>query len=101
LFIIIIIGIPSHQQNLGLKGVLLDDCRTIGDYGINKGTSVDLISLTQPIQIFIKNNDGKRTPLEVTHGDSILSVKQQYELKESIFLSLFFFFILFYFIIIM
>jgi hypothetical protein len=77
--------------------VLLDDCRTIGDYGINRGASLDLIGQTEPIQIFVKNSEGKRTPLDVSHGDSILSVKQQYELKESIYGKTLFYFILFFF----
>jgi hypothetical protein len=35
-FLQIILGALMDQQNLASKGILLEDDKTVGDYGINK-----------------------------------------------------------------
>jgi hypothetical protein len=51
------------EQNLVFKGILLEDDKTVGDYGINKGSTVDLISLLSVIPIFVRTSEEKKVPL--------------------------------------
>jgi hypothetical protein len=76
-------GIPIDIQSLSLKGIRLDDGRTVGDYGIIKGTTLDLNTGASFLQIFLKTPEGKKVPMEVNPGDSVKMLKQQIEGKES------------------
>jgi hypothetical protein len=66
------------------KGIGLENKKTIGDYGINKGVVIDLITPVQTLQIFVKSAEGKKFPLEVSEGDLIRNVKKQIDKKEKI-----------------
>jgi hypothetical protein len=77
------------QQGLASKGILLEDDKTVSDYGINKGSTVDLISPLSVIPIFVRTSEGKKVPLEVGIGDTIKNIKQLIEGKEGFISSLF------------
>jgi hypothetical protein len=62
----------------------LENGKTIGDYGINKGATIDLTIPLHTLQIFIKTSEGKKFPLEVGEEDLIGNVKEQIDKKERI-----------------
>jgi hypothetical protein len=75
----IFVGIPVTSQNLAHDGMKLEDDQTIADYGLEKGSVVDLLST---IQVYDRMLLGKQVPLDVSVGDSIPSVKKMVEKKE-------------------
>jgi hypothetical protein len=62
--------------------ILLFTNKTVSDYGINKGSTVDLISPLSVIPTFVRTSEGKKIPLEVGIGDSVKNVKQLIEAKK-------------------
>jgi hypothetical protein len=66
-----------------LKGIRLDDGRSVGDYEIIKGTTLDLNTGASVLQVFVKTIEGKKVSYEVNAGDSVKMLKQQIEGKES------------------
>jgi hypothetical protein len=73
-----------EEQGLTLKGVRLEDDRSLRNYNIKRGSVIDLITPVQMMQIFVKTEEGKKIPLEVCTVDTVFSVKQQIKKKEGI-----------------
>jgi hypothetical protein len=66
------------------KNKPLQDDHAIGSYQIEKGSILDLVTPLPPVSIEIKTPSGKRITAEVRPSDSVRSLKQQIEQKESL-----------------
>ena len=64
-------GIPPDQQRLSFEEMPLEDDKTLADYKIPTGSTLNL----DPMQIFVKTPYGKTVPLEVEPSDTIEDVK--------------------------
>ena len=77
--------IPIHQQELIFHNKLLDDSKTIKNYGIGKGCKVTLdVHQCMSGQIFIRTLVGKIITVDIGVNDTVAKVKSVIECKEGI-----------------
>lgn len=70
------IEIPPAEQNLVFRGKSLQDDRTVSDYNIQKGSTLDIVlRLKGGMKIFIKTPSGKCVVPEVEITDLTENVK--------------------------
>ena len=65
---------------------ILQGCRTLADYGIQNGATLDLVVCHRPrlMEIFVRNLKGKVLTFKAESSDTIRSVKEKIEQVERI-----------------
>ncbi|KAM3262860.1 hypothetical protein ACQJBY_053163 [Aegilops geniculata] len=65
---------------------ILQGCRTLANYNIQNGATLDLVVChrPRPMQIFVKNLEGKTLPFMVESSDTVRSVKEKIEQVDGI-----------------
>jgi len=74
-------GIPPSRQCLIFAGKKLENDRTVGDYGIPKEATLDLVVR---IEVYVEMPDGETITLELESSDTIRGVKDKIQVKAGI-----------------
>ncbi|NP_001297845.1 polyubiquitin-like [Esox lucius] len=76
----------STQRLSGVNGnniSLNDDSKTLIDYGLNSGSKV-MVLITNPIQVFLKNDKGQMHTYDVVPNETVTQFKAKVENKEKV-----------------
>ncbi|KAK6306299.1 hypothetical protein J4Q44_G00232240 [Coregonus suidteri] len=80
-------GVPTERQRLsGVNGnniSLSDDSKTLSDYGLHSGSKV-MVLITEPTQVFLKNEKGQTHTYEVVPGETVTQFKDKVQNMEAI-----------------
>ena len=75
-------GIPLDQQRLMFDGEQLEDDHTLSMYNIQRDCTIDLVTVGQTMQIFVRKSTGEIITLQVELLDTIEFVKAKIQSKE-------------------
>jgi hypothetical protein len=70
------------KQNFFFKGKHLADDRLVSDYGIDKGSMLELVSVSPDIQVYVMDQEGDKIPIMVNKDESIASFKHKIQESE-------------------
>ncbi|KAG2299556.1 hypothetical protein Bca52824_036028 [Brassica carinata] len=77
-------GIPTYQQMLVFEEKMLEDCRPLAIYNIQKNSTLHMILRFTGMRIFVNIFEGNAITLEVKSSDTIDNLKKKIQNKEGI-----------------